>query len=138
MKEYVEKICGGHQAGVNDPVERHCLSKLFFDTSKLEVCEELGRGIVGTFYRAKDSSGGEYTLKVIKKLNSQTRQRELFESIEIQSSLKHEAIMRIVGFSLPTAGGAFSIVTEWVPNGSLKTLIKNVANGQAPDNWETV
>ena len=101
---------------------------------KLEVGQQLGSGIVGTFYKAtlKGEKPIEYTLKVIEDLKQVSKQREFLRSIELQWSLVHPAILQLFCFSMPTADNdQFSIVTEFVPNGFLKELLamfKKVCN----------
>lgn len=117
------------------------LSDLLFDMSTLKVGKLIGKGAVGAFYEAvlpktEKQPETKYTLKVIDSLNEQDKQKDLLNSIEIQSSLKHQAILQFIGFSLPNKNDEkYKLITEFAPNGSLSNMIKNY---KSIDDWETV
>lgn len=64
---------------------------------------------------------------------------KFFREIQIQSLTNHIGIARFVGYSIPLMGkGNYSIITEFMPNGSLSSLLSQVNKGNAPYNWETI
>lgn len=142
VNNYIKMLKETNEVQIGDDLEKIALSSFLFDTKKLKVGEKIGSGILGTFYKATlpgdNNKSTEYTLKVLHKMNDQQSQREFLESIEIQSSLKHVAILQHIGFSMPLGEDSqFSTVTEYAPNGSLRKLLEQVKAGQKPPKWET-
>ena len=63
-----------------------------------------------------------------------------FDELRCHASLKHETILPLIGFSIPTQDNdSFAVIQEYMPNGSLDGLIQKVKEIQdLPDNWETI
>ncbi|KAK8875936.1 hypothetical protein M9Y10_006114 [Tritrichomonas musculus] len=66
--------------------------------------------------------------------------RYFFDEIRCHSSLKHSAILPLIGFSFPLKeNDSYAIVQEFMPNGSLESLIEKVGEEKIfPENWETI
>lgn len=140
---YIEKLNEKYNVNITTHIENRRISSLLFDSSKLTVGEEIGRGAHGTFFKASlkkiDDEVTEYTLKTIDNIQNINGQATFLELIELQSSLRHPAVLPLIGFSLPTSTfPKFSVITESMPNGSLEKLIQKVANDQKPQNYETL
>lgn len=141
---YIEKLNEKYNVNVSsNQIENMRISSLLFDSSKLTIGEEIGRGSQGVFFNAslnnKNGKSTKYTLKIIEKIPTINSQTTFLESIELQASLKHPAVLPLIGFSIPTDKfPKFSVITEAMPNGSLHKLLQKVANGQKPQNYETL
>lgn len=106
--------------------------------------EKVGCGSYYDVYKAvlqldKDHTGKEYAIRYPKSILGAQEQRNFFREIQCHYSLKHEAIVPLVGFSLPGQhNDRYAIITEYMPNSTLNNLIKLVNVGSAMENWETI
>lgn len=75
----------------------------------------------------------------IKLLFREVEIEEFMREVGCQASLKHPAILSLIGFSLPIVGeGRYAIITDIMPNGTLEKLVEEVRRGNAPENWEVI
>lgn len=114
------------------------LSSLIIDTTDIEKKRKIGRGGYGDVYEVvlpEEICGHtkECAQKVAKPYSS------IIKAIEIQASLKHTAILPLIGFAPPSEEEPnYSVFTPIMQNGALSNLIEKVNKGQAPKNWETI
>lgn len=139
IESFLNQLKRSSEYQISSMYDNERLSGFLFDITKLEKQEKVGEGSVGTFYRSilkgTEKPAPTYNLKVIKELNTQSEQRDFFNSIEIQSSLIHPSILQLVGFSIPNENdNFFNMVTQFPKNGSLQKMI----DGEEPDDWLTI
>jgi eukaryotic-like serine/threonine-protein kinase len=98
---------------------------------RYEVIEELGRGGMGTVYRAEDKKvNEEVALKLINpQISSDRKAIERFrQELKVARKITHRNVCRM--HDLGEAGGAHFITMEYVAGEDLKSLIKRI--GQLP------
>lgn len=137
---------------VNGPIEANKLklktklADLLVDLASIgETMKRIGCGAFGsTFEQEVDelpqNPGTVCAIKVISNERAYCNLvKNFMTEIEIQSSLDHIAILPLLGFSLPTKNGDdYKLLTPFMQNGSLDSLLQNVLRGNAPDNWDTI
>lgn len=144
VKDYLKSLSDANQVDISKSLVTKRLSGLLFDVSKLNIVEEIRKGAIGTFHKAilpatDEHPQATYVLKVINSISSLKAHREYLTSIELQSSLKHPGIIRIIGFAPPTEeNNHYYIVLELASNGSLEDMINRINKGNKPPNWETL
>lgn len=126
------------------------LSELFIDPRKIKMEEDIGerpfgRGATGITYKGsihRNYNEQEMTVAIkVRPINIITdgNIQSLFVGFEAQSSLKHIAILPLIGFSTPTEDSKmYREITPFMPNSSLDKLITNVYKGNAPSDWELI
>lgn len=66
-------------------------------------------------------------------------QRNFHIQISLCSSLHHVTILPFVGYEMPYLGeGYYTIVTEFMPNGTLRDFLNKVETGSKPENFELI
>lgn len=100
---------------------------------------KLGKGTFGVCYLVECYSDHKnYCAKITLQTPKKPSDQELlFREVLALQALKHEAIVRFVGFNLydykqrpnPT------IITEYLPNGALDDMLKKEQNHSAPPQW---
>lgn len=109
----------------------------------------IGKGAFGVVYKAlrqkdpkhKSSTEMYCAVKILNsaKITTKEDQKKFHQEVGCQSSLKHIGILPLVGYTIPLMNkGDYTIITEYMPNGSLSGFIENVAHGMSPDNLETI
>lgn len=103
---------------ITDPIQ--------ISPSHFEKVRQLGSGIIGKVYLAKEkSTQKQYAIKFIKTdlLNNE----EISQIINMVSQVHHPAVLRPYGYSLPDQAKKrpMSIVTDYKERGSLETLLQN-------------
>ncbi|KAK8898507.1 hypothetical protein M9Y10_000798, partial [Tritrichomonas musculus] len=108
------------------------LQNLIVDLNDFEKIEKIGSGSYGKVYLVREKETNKlFAAKVLKEgFSSSESQRLLFKEITTCSNVKHPAVLSLVGFNLmdfkdrphPT------LLTEYIPNGSLQKLINNESN----------
>lgn len=90
---------------------------------KLTVQSELGRGAFGVVYKGKYLT----TTVAVKKLHQHNDDiaKDFLHEVQIMKNLRHPNIVLWMGVQHDTEKGELSIVTEFVPNGTLSTFLKN-------------
>ncbi|OHS99803.1 hypothetical protein TRFO_33674 [Tritrichomonas foetus] len=94
--------------------------------SKFEKVRLIGSGSIGKVYLVKEkATGRQCAIKFLK--NDITDTNLINHTIETVCKLRHISILSPIGFSLPEVSKKrpMSIVSEYQPNGSLASLIKN-------------
>jgi serine/threonine protein kinase len=107
------------------------LADFVVNLQDFEILRSLGNGSFGSVVQARDRRNGR--LVAVKTLNSNRLsfgdQVALLREVESLARVRHPAILRFCGFNLeskPDQGIWPTIVTEFVPNGSLESFIQNV------------
>jgi tRNA A-37 threonylcarbamoyl transferase component Bud32 len=97
----------------------------------------LGNGASGAVYLVKNRANQRFAMKCVKVNPTNLEQQQHFlREIEIMAHVTHPALLRLIGFTLPQPrDGVASIVTEYMPRGSLSDLIQLERNGEAPADW---
>lgn len=116
-----------------------CFSNLFIEFSKLLYNKEEYRDYgfkallpENEFHQEKECWVKPYSYDFYEHIH-------FLRTIECQASLKHPAILPLIGYSLPEKDfEKFGIITDYMPNGSLYNLIQEVSMGECNDNWETI
>lgn len=123
------------------------LSKLLVDINNFDIKDPAGKGQYGQVYKAirkvdkKHKEEMQCAVKVLlsDKMKSSDDQKHFHKEVMCQASLKHPAVLPLIGFTLPFMGkGDYAVITEFMPNNSLQSLIESVNKGGAPENWETI
>ena len=123
-------------------------SKLLVDLSKYKINEStsVGKGAFGVVHEAirpadKRHPEMKCAVKYLESTRYKTKddQKSFHNEVGCQSSLKHVAILPLIGYTFPFQGrGNYAIVTQFMENGSLQQLNQKVDSGQAPENWDTI
>lgn len=95
----------------------------------------------GTFIRRHHHRENELIDCAIKIMRYRGELSDNFESFhrELQSQLrvKHPALLPLLGFSIsPQREEKLAIITPFMPNGSLRTILSNEKRGDAPLEWD--
>lgn len=102
------------------------VDNLFFNTSDYQKTNTLiGRGSFGNVYIIK-KKGKQYAIKILKDnvdFNGTNQKNFIRESL-ILHRLKHPLVIKLKGINLKSYGDLPSIITEYVPNGSLGDYIE--------------
>lgn len=105
--------------------------------------ETIGTGGFGVVKKATLPSNGSHprricAIKYLKadSITSSKDQEHFHNEICCQSSLKHPAILPLIGYSVPLMTiGAYAIVTQYMPNKSLLHVIQSLYSGEPPSGW---
>lgn len=110
----------------------------------------IGKGAFGTVYKAFRNKDPKHpnrypemycAVKVLvaSNITSKKDQEKFHKEVACQANLKHMAILPLVGYTIPLMNqGDYTIITEFMPNGSLSSFLEKVAHGMSPDNLETI
>ncbi|XP_076949965.1 probably inactive receptor-like protein kinase At5g41680 [Bidens hawaiensis] len=97
--------------------------------------EVLGKGILGTTYKATLESGSIVAVKRVKEMNSLTK-KEFEHQMRLLGKLKHENIVEMISFYYSKEEKL--VVHEFIRNGSLFELLHESRGiGRIPLNWTT-
>lgn len=127
-------------------MSQHIISNLLVDLRQfdLDEKEEITKGGFGSVYRVKIpfihdqpidcainiTEDGIYSISSVKQF--------LFQ-VECQSSLKHPAILPIIGYSLPLFGEtAYSLISPFQPNGTVENLYLKQSTPNALDTKQAI
>ena len=117
---------------IETPQEELTRGSLFAD--RYEIIEELGRGGMGTVYRAEDKKAKEeIALKLIKpEIAAQKRTIERFRSeLTTARKIRHKNICGM--YDLGEERGAYYITMEYVPGEDLKSFIRRSKRLSVPN-----
>jgi serine/threonine protein kinase len=90
--------------------------------SSYEKLKTLGTSSLGRTYQLRDRQTS--VLFVCKSVTpSPPESPELVDSLERLVSVSHPALLPLTGFSLPTANRPLALITPFLPDGSLETLL---------------
>ena len=104
--------------------------------------KKIGRGNFGTVYIAKDTNGKEYAAKILNPSSEDDLgdQNELLEKIEILKRLNHPAIVHYYDICYIKLDNLKiiqkAIITEYIPNETLKVNLDNEAHALADINFD--
>ena len=119
------------------------LEGAFFDTSQFELTsKKLGQGQFGKVYVVESTNdGSQYAAKIIMndgEFNGHNQMLLLRETV-ILYKMKHPAIVKFYGINFHSFDNPDklepTIITEYLPHGSLKEILKKEQNSIADDNW---
>ncbi|KAJ7975494.1 LRR receptor-like kinase [Quillaja saponaria] len=97
--------------------------------------EVLGKGNLGTTYKATLETGQVVTTKRLKNMNDLTK-KEFLQQMQLLGNLRHENLVDIISFYYSKEEKL--VIYEFVPNGTLFELLhENKGNGRAPLDWAT-
>ncbi|KAK8894037.1 hypothetical protein M9Y10_022469 [Tritrichomonas musculus] len=121
--------------------------KFLVDISEFTISNDIiGSGTFGVVKKGKSPKKNnqketECAIKYIKadKIKTRDDHEKLINEIRCQTKLNYIGIMPLIGYSIPFMGiGSYTIITPFMPNGSLSSLIQEVSIGNSPENWETI
>ena len=92
----------------------------------LLLTEKLGEGTYGIVYKGFDNEMGQHVaVKELRGLeSSEALSKALQEEFGILTRLNHPHIVRVLSVSLDAAQGVARIIMEWMPSGSLASILK--------------
>ncbi|XP_063946813.1 probable leucine-rich repeat receptor-like protein kinase At1g68400 [Daucus carota subsp. sativus] len=97
--------------------------------------EVLGKGRLGTTYKALLENGPAISVKRLKEMNSFSK-KDFVQQMKLLGQIRHENIVHIVSFYFSKQEKL--VVHEFVPDGSLFQLLhENRGVGRIPLNWRT-
>ena len=96
------------------------LSKYEIDISSYHKKKVIGKGGSSTVYLAEDESGEEVALKEFNSKIKKIDRKSVYREISTLASIYHPFLIKFIGVSL---SDPFTIVTNYVPNGSLFRII---------------
>lgn len=118
------------------------LEDVFYNLDDYEKLEdEIGEGSFGEVFKTKKKSEGTiYALKILYNMESiKGRGQMIFlrEALALKS-LKHPCIVKFYGINLLGEDGIMfqpSIITEYLPRGSLRSILENERQNKADPAW---
>lgn len=118
------------------------LEDVFYNLDDYEKLEdEIGEGAFGEVFKTKKKSDGTiYAIKILYNIESiKGRGQMIFlrEALALKS-LKHPCIVKFYGINLLGEDGIMfqpSIITEYVPRGSLRSILDNERRNKADPAW---
>ena len=126
-------------------------SKYLVDIDSFEMEKTpIGHGQFGVVYKALRQKDPKHpkrrpemlcAVKQLKtdEIRSKEDQEKFHKEVGCQANLKHVGVLPLVGYTIPLMNkGMYTVITEFMPNGSLLKLIEKVASGNAPEDWETI
>lgn len=116
---------------------------IFFNPQDFTLTErKLGKGTFGTVYVIiHNGDNKEYACKIIKNdtMTSDNEQTLIMRESMILSVLDHPSILKFIGLSFRSLKNITkyqpTIITEFLPNGSLKIILDQEKRGISPHNW---
>ena len=110
------------------------------DLDKFKKINKIGEGSFAKIYTVKEKETNKiYVAKVLNHMGNDelSLMKSFYSEVEIMSKFNSPFIVKFVGYSLKDFKGRQSptIITEFVPNGSLFDLLEQVRNGFAPKEW---
>lgn len=114
---------------------------LLIDQDDLHIYEKLNEGVFYEVHKAETLGDQTCCVRFRKpdSMISANDQKRFFHEILYQHSLKHEAILPLIGYVIPKTGiDKYAIITDYMPHASLNELINLVNIGSPPENWETI
>ena len=107
-----------------------------FNPLDYDTIRVIGNGTYGSVYLAQKH--GTQELCALKVIPFKTeRPQNLIREIEILKRICHPSLLRLVAFKLPTdADPSTTILTEYMPNGSLFEILEKERVGVAPPEWD--
>lgn len=103
------------------------------DPKDFELGKLLGRGACGRVYAATDKrTGQQVAAKFLLETKNDQDIRMFLREVAVPLKVKCQGIVHVLGFSLPSEGREALIVTEFMPNGTLASVMKKKFDG-TPD-----
>lgn len=120
-------------------------SDLIADLTKYNIDEniKIGFGIFGDVVKAtlldsKENESSEFAIQRCHEIHNADDLKLFIKKIEIQSNLKHHAVLSIIGYSFPISTyNYYAIVLPFMRNGNLSDLINKIGEGLILDTFET-
>ncbi|CAK9164346.1 unnamed protein product [Ilex paraguariensis] len=112
-------------------------NRVIFDLDDLlrASAEVIGKGKLGTTYKAMLESGSVVAVKRLKHMNALSK-KEFVQQMQLLGNLRHENLVEIVSFYYSKEEKL--IIYDFVPNGNLFELLhENRGRGRIPLNWTT-
>lgn len=114
----------------------------YIELNAYDKLEKIGEGNFGYVFKIRHKESNEkFAAKISKtEINYETSPtilEALNKEINNISKLNHRTIVEFIGFNEKNFENEFkpTIVTEYLKNDSLQTLIDNQLSGRTPDNW---
>ena len=143
-KKYSNNAQNKHTIFVKYIIANMEIEDAFFDTKDYELTDQtIGSGAFGTVYIVKNKNDHkQYAAKIINTdadFNGREQMQFLRESL-ILHKLDHPSIVKFIGINLKSIIDKSktlqpTIITEYIPNGSLKENLEKERNSLADDNW---
>ena len=108
------------------------------EKSGFQTIRVIGNGAFGAVYLVRESkTGAVYAMKIVKcSLMNEHQKQYLMREIDIMRKAIHPALLRLVGFRLPSDDDpTATILTEYMSNGSLFEMLERERAGTAPPEW---
>lgn len=115
-------------------------SEFTVDLKDFQIINSLGLGSFGEVYLVEQKSTNKnYIAKVCNQSFTDSTQKSFSKAISSFRTAKNPAIVQIIGFSLKNfVDEPFpTIITEYMPKGSLNEFLEKESLGKPPINWNT-
>lgn len=113
----------------------------YIDLTKYEIVTRVGKGSFGKVYKIRNTESQQiYAAKValesIEEINDHEK-KVIYNEIKIISKINHPCFVKFYGYNPYDFNNENKpvIVTEYLPNGSLKKLINDEIEGNAPQEY---
>lgn len=122
-----------------------CIEDLFYNTKDFKIqLKEIGEGGFGKVYVSQNiKDGKQYATKIIKlndEFNEHNQMLLMRESL-IHQQLNHPGVVKFKGLNFQSSSDPTkfepSIITEYLPNGSLRGILKKERTALAPIDWSS-
>lgn len=99
-------------------------SHAWIRNKEFKLGKKLGAGAFGEVFQALSPAGQLYAVKKLNMRNKPEEIKNLMQEIQLMSSLSHKNIVAYIGSYVDPEDSNVYIVQEWVPGGSIESLIK--------------
>ncbi|KAG8378588.1 hypothetical protein BUALT_Bualt07G0001200 [Buddleja alternifolia] len=146
QQQQPEEVCierrGRRNYWSDDPervsAELEFMEKPFFELDDLlrAAAQVLGKGKLGTTYKAMLECGSVVAVKRLKEMNTSLSKKEFVQQMRLLGNVKHENLAEIISFY--HSKDEKLIIYEYVPDASLFTLLhENRGSGRRALDWKT-
>ena len=78
-------------------------------------------------------------IKRITNIKTKENIADFHRQIAFHASLPHITILPFVGYEIPFRGsGNYTIITKFIPNGTLQAFLNQVETGEKPEKYELI